>query len=89
MASGPNYLVIYTIGLCQDDKFKISRVYLKKPGYERLVKPLHSFWYALDMVENYYNNARIRFATRNFTFEWQRVEKGIITGCTLSVVYFL
>ena len=40
------------------------------------------------MVENYYNNARIRFATRNFTTEWQRVEKGIITGCTLSVVLF-
>ena len=42
----------------------------------------------IHMVENYYNNARIRFATRNFTTEWQRVEKGIITGCTLSVVLF-
>ena len=42
----------------------------------------------IQMVESYYSNARIRFATRDFTTEWQRVEKGIITGCTLSVVLF-
>ena len=42
----------------------------------------------VQLVESYYSNARIRFATKNFTTEWQRVEKGIITGCTLSVVLF-
>ena len=42
----------------------------------------------IQLVESYYKDARIRFATRNFTTEWQRVEKGIITGCTLSVVLF-
>ena len=30
----------------------------------------------------------IRFTTKQFTTEWQRVEKGIITGCTLSVILF-
>ena len=42
----------------------------------------------VQLVESYYSNARIRFATKNYTTEWQKVEKGIITGCTLSVVLF-
>ena len=42
----------------------------------------------IQMVESYYSEARIRFATRNFTTDWQKVEKGIITGCTLSVVLY-
>ena len=40
------------------------------------------------LVESYYANMNIRFTTKNFTTEWQRVEKGIITGCTLSVILF-
>ena len=44
--------------------------------------------YFRDLVESYYNDTKIRFSTAQFTTEWQRVEKGIITGCTLSVVLF-
>ena len=40
------------------------------------------------LVESYYGNMNIRFTTKEFTTEWQRVEKGIITGCTLSVILF-
>jgi len=40
------------------------------------------------LIESYYSNARIRFTTKDFTTEWQKVERGIITGCTLSVVLF-
>ena len=40
------------------------------------------------MIESYYNKVDIRFTTKNFTTAWQRVEKGIITGCTLSVILF-
>ena len=40
------------------------------------------------LVESYYANMNIRFTTKEFTTEWQRVEKGIITGCTLSVILF-
>ena len=40
------------------------------------------------LVESYYANVEIRFTTKDFTTDWQRVEKGIITGCTLSVVLF-
>ena len=40
------------------------------------------------LIESYYNKVNIRFTTKNFTTAWQRVEKGIITGCTLSVILF-
>ena len=40
------------------------------------------------LVESYYSDVRIRFTTREFTTAWQKVEKGIITGCTLSVILF-
>ena len=40
------------------------------------------------LIESYYSDVKIRFSTRSFTTEWQRVEKGIITGCTLSVILF-
>ena len=30
----------------------------------------------------------IRFRTPTYRTDWQKVEKGIITGCTLSVVLF-
>ena len=41
-----------------------------------------------NLIASYYNNVKIRFSTQHFTTEWQKVEKGIITGCTLSVILF-
>ena len=41
-----------------------------------------------ELVESYYSDVAIRFTTMNFTTEWQKVEQGIITGCTLSVILF-
>ena len=41
-----------------------------------------------DLISSYYNDVKIRFSTKKFTTEWQKVEKGIITGCTLSVILF-
>ena len=41
-----------------------------------------------DLIDSYYNDVKIRFSTPKFTTEWQKVEKGIITGCTLSVILF-
>ena len=43
---------------------------------------------ARHLIESYYSDVKIRFTTKSFTTEWQRVEKGIITGCTLSVILF-
>ena len=42
----------------------------------------------VSLIESYYSDVQIRFTTKEFITEWQRVEKGIITGCTLSVVLF-
>ena len=41
-----------------------------------------------ELIANYYKDLKIRFTTKEFTTGWQKVEKGIITGCTLSVVLF-
>ena len=40
------------------------------------------------MVESYYQGVYIRFSTGQFVTEWQRLEKGIVTGCTISVILF-
>merc|ERR1711872_586321 len=40
------------------------------------------------MGESYYADMNIRLTTKEFTTEWQKVEKGIITGCTMSVILF-
>ena len=42
----------------------------------------------VNLIENYYQDVKIRFTTQNFVTDWQKVEKGIITGCTISVVLF-
>ena len=42
----------------------------------------------LKMVESYYNGVYVRFSTEHFVTEWQRLEKGIVTGCTISVILF-
>ena len=40
------------------------------------------------LIESYYSDVQIRFTTKHFTTEWQKLEKGIVTGCTLSVILF-
>ena len=40
------------------------------------------------LIHSYYGNVSIRFTTKDFTTEFQKIEKGIITGCTLSVILF-
>ena len=41
------------------------------------------------MIKSYYSGIHIRFTTNNFTTSWQRLEKGIVTGCTISVILFV
>ena len=42
----------------------------------------------ISIVKNYYEDVQIRFTTPNFTTKWQKLERGIVTGCTLSVPLF-
>ena len=39
-------------------------------------------------VKDYYEGVFLRFTTKEFTTKWQKLEKGIVTGCTLSVILF-
>ena len=41
-----------------------------------------------NLVQSYYSDVRIRFTTKQFTTAYQQVMKGIITGCTISVILF-
>lgn len=41
-----------------------------------------------DLILDYYNNFRLRVTAGSGTSDWHRLEKGIITGCTISVILF-
>ena len=41
-----------------------------------------------DLIVDYYENFRLRAYSSTVTSEWQTLEKGIITGCTMSAVLF-
>ena len=41
-----------------------------------------------DLIADYYKNFRLRACSSSVTSEWQTLEKGIITGCTMSAVLF-
>ena len=41
-----------------------------------------------ELINSYYSDVSIRFTTEEFTTEFLKLQKGIITGCTLSVILF-
>ncbi|XP_052268375.1 uncharacterized protein LOC127869754 [Dreissena polymorpha] len=41
------------------------------------------------IVRSYYRNINMRFTTKNYTTSWIQLQKGIVTGCTVSVVLFI
>ncbi|XP_060082190.1 uncharacterized protein LOC132561508 [Ylistrum balloti] len=41
------------------------------------------------IVKSYFSNIRLRFTVREITTSWQTLEKGIVTGCTISVILFV
>ena len=40
------------------------------------------------LLKQYFDGFYLRFTTRDFTTNWQRLEVGIVTGCTISVILF-
>ena len=42
----------------------------------------------LQLIKGYYSNFQLRFTTNDFVTEWHKLEVGIITGCTISVILF-
>ena len=41
-----------------------------------------------NLILNYYNDFKLRVSSEVTTSDWQKLEKGIITGCTISVSLF-
>ena len=39
-----------------------------------------------DLILDYYNSFSLRVSSGTTTSEWIKLEKGIITGCTISVI---
>jgi hypothetical protein len=42
-----------------------------------------------DMIRSYFSAIHLRFTVNNYTTTWQKLEKGIVTGCTISVILFV
>ena len=40
------------------------------------------------LLKDYFDNLLLRFTVKDFTTAWQRLEVGIVTGCTISVILF-
>ncbi|XP_056097411.1 uncharacterized protein LOC130076370 [Rhinichthys klamathensis goyatoka] len=41
-----------------------------------------------DLILDYYTNFHVRVSSGTTTSDWHKLEKGIITGCTISVILF-
>ena len=53
------------------------------------LKRMHMPEEVTKVVSSYYEDMNIRFSTKQYTTSWQRIERGIITGCTLSAILFV
>jgi hypothetical protein len=42
-----------------------------------------------NMIKSYYSDVCLRFTTPECTTRWQPLQKGIVTGCTISVILFV
>ena len=42
-----------------------------------------------NLVNSYFQGIKLRFTFRDVTTDWQDLEKGIITGCTISPILFI
>jgi hypothetical protein len=40
------------------------------------------------LLKHYFDHFKMRFTVNDFTTSWQRLEVGIVTGCTISVILF-
>ena len=43
----------------------------------------------IKMIDEYFDGFQMRFSTDGFTTEWHKLEKGIVTGCTISPILFV
>ena len=41
------------------------------------------------IIRSYFGGINLQFTTNRFTTTWQPLQKGIVTGCTISVILFV
>ncbi|XP_069125457.1 uncharacterized protein [Argopecten irradians] len=41
------------------------------------------------LIKSYFSGIHLRFTTKTFTTSWQELQKGIVTGCTISIILFV
>ena len=56
---------------------------------EKALEQYHVSEHVCNLVKDYYRGIKLRFAVGDKTTAWQSLEKGIVTGCTISVVLFV
>ena len=45
--------------------------------------------HASKLITSYFSNIHLRFSTESFETDWIELQKGIVTGCTISVILFI
>ena len=55
---------------------------------EEVLKRHHVLPSVGNLIADYYKNFQLRACSSTVTSEWQTLEKGIITGCTMSAILF-
>ncbi|XP_063448172.1 uncharacterized protein LOC134727719 [Mytilus trossulus] len=55
---------------------------------ELMLERYHVPYGVRELIREYFNHLQLRFTVGDFTTSWQRLEVGIVTGCTISVILF-
>lgn len=56
---------------------------------QEALKHYHVPEHARSLIRSYYSNIHLRFSSPNYTTAWIPLEKGIVTGCSISVILFV
>ena len=56
---------------------------------EESLKLYHISEHFRGIIRSYFGGISLRFTTNKFTTTWQKLQKGIVTGCTISVILFV
>ena len=92
------YAIWEEIRSAKEEKSDISVIWLDLANaygsvpHAMIEEAMDFFWFPNELQEiimSYYNNFQMRFTTGTFTTDWQRLDKEISAGCTISVVLFI
>ena len=93
-----NTVITELIREAKEDKGNLATVWLDLANaygsvphrlIERAMTQYHIPDNIQDIIRRYYNNIKVRFTIRSFTTKFQHLDKGIVTGCTVSVILFV